>query len=160
MCTGFEAVGRIRHLFNRHSTTMCHSDRFERFEKPMIEILDILLRISDTRTWSSSRVETLRQIRIICRRAERDLFGNLSWVNSIRPEISSIFPELFNLDSREVFGQRSDMSIKSLVWIRDSLTKLWDRLAKHELSEAPKPVVAKCSGKDIELLSISWRAFL
>ena len=132
----------------------------ERFSRRLTEAFDILLRISETRAWTDERETTLRHIRLICRRAEWDLFGNPEWVASIRPEIVTIFPELFRLQSQGVFNQRAHASLHALIWVRESLTKLCSRFEKLESSKVkPKsPQIRK--DNDIDLLNVSWRAFL
>jgi hypothetical protein len=132
----------------------------ERFFRRVTEVFDILLRVSETRAWTDERETTLRHIRLICRRAESDLFGNPGWVASIRPEIVTIFPELFRLQSQGVFNQRSHASLHALIWVRESLTKLCSRFEKLESStgKSKSPQIRK--DYDMDLLNVSWRAFL
>ena len=124
------------------------------------EVYDVLLRISETRTWSSDREELLRHIRLICRRADVWLFGDPSKASAIRSEIVMIFPELFRLQSFGVHApHRSlDRSESALVWVRDSLTRLCDKLERKDRSRAP--IRQRTTPADNELVHVPWHDFL
>jgi hypothetical protein len=124
-------------------------------------IYRVLILLTQTQDWPSNRDSVLRRIKLICRRADRILFGDPVAASRLNSDITIAFPELFRLQSFGVHGRASfDRSHSTLVWVREALTKLLAKFSHVEANESMPSTRLPPTRSYRSKPDLSWRVFL